>query len=1054
MLKKYFLPFFIFCILVDIAVPQIFAANNRLVGARYPAISPDGKRIAFSYLGDLWLVAAEGGKANRLTDHEAYEREPVWSPDGKWLAFSSNRYGNNDVFIMPASGGKPKQLTFHTGGDLATGFTPDGNWVIFQSSRSSSSSIFKINVKGGNAIPILDTYWSWPFYARVSPDGSSLLFSLGMENRFWWRRGYRGSNSAKIWIKSLQGDKATLLIDDRSNCFWPAWSNGGQNIYFVSDRENGVKNIWQADKSGGNLLPVTRFKEGDVTYMTVAGKTPIAVYERNFGVWVTGLNSGKSHRVKIDAPAELKSNSTFFVKNGSVSEYRLSPDGKKIAAVVRGDIFVLSTDGGYARNVGNSPWRERQVIWDKESKNLIYVSDVNANPDLYRVSALGGNQPERLTDSAEDELKPKLSPDGKWIAYYRGKRQLRLMRPDGSKDHLLIEADFGGRRAGEIAWSPDSRYVAVDVMVKANQDIWAVDVQSGKTIKLTNTAYDEGGPEWSVNGKFILFGSNRFGHSFPEFTGKWDIYKVDLTPKKQEFEETKFEKLFTEKKETGKEKPDKNKKEKKEKIRVEFKLENLDLQTSRVANTSGNDSEYTLSPKDTSTIYFISNIDGKRHLWKTSLKKEKRGQYKPFMADITNLSDLQFDTKGKYIYYLRSGKIGRIDVGAKKNKTISFKSKIEVDKTADYEQMLAELYYTLQYYYYDAQHHQVNWTKVYEKFRPVLQQVREDADFYDYANQMIGYLNSSHSGIHGPGKFKVEKPSAHLGAKLAVAGHKILLEKIYKDGVLYAHRDSVAAGDELLAVNGEKVAAGKNIWRRLNGQMGKRIKLKFGSKRFNKNIEIALKPESGGAENRQVLEEWIQSRKELVKQKTDDRIAYIYMRAMGGGDLERFLKELERDAVPRKGLILDLRFNFGGNVHDRVLQALTKPVYAKWRRRGLSETQQSTFGFADKPIVLLINEVTLSDGEMTANGFKTLKRGTIVGNTTYGWLIFTTSVGLMNGGSFRLPFWGCYTLDGQDLETIGGITPDVSVINDLNHDLHGQDPQLEKAVEVILSKIK
>ncbi|HDL18719.1 MAG TPA: hypothetical protein ENH29_06670, partial [Bacteroidetes bacterium] len=152
--------------------------------------------------------------------------------------------------------------------------------------------------------------------------------------------------------------------------------------------------------------------------------------------------------------------------------------------------------------------------------------------------------------------------------------------------------------------------------------------------------------------------------------------------------------------------------------------------------------------------------------------------------------------------------------------------------------------------------------------------------------------------------------------------------------------------------------------------------------------------------------------------------------------------------------ILDLRFNFGGNVHDRVLQALTKPVYAKWRRRGLSETQQSTFGFADKPIVLLINEVTLSDGEMTANGFKTLKRGTIVGNTTYGWLIFTTSVGLMNGGSFRLPFWGCYTLDGQDLETIGGITPDVSVINDLNHDLHGQDPQLEKAVEVILSKIK
>jgi tricorn protease len=183
-------------------------------------------------------------------------------------------------------------------------------------------------------------------------------------------------------------------------------------------------------------------------------------------------------------------------------------------------------------------------------------------------------------------------------------------------------------------------------------------------------------------------------------------------------------------------------------------------------------------------------------------------------------------------------------------------------------------------------------------------------------------------------------------------------------------------------------------------------------------------------------------------------VAYIYMRAMGASNLRRFLKELERDAVPRKGLILDLRYNFGGNVHDRVLQALMKPIYAKWRIRGLSETPQSTFGVTDKPVILLINEVTLSDGEMTANGFKTLKRGPIIGNTTYGWLIFTTGVRLMNGGYFRLPFWGCYTLDGKDLETSGGVKPDILVINDLNHDLQNQDPQLEKAIEKILELIK
>jgi len=197
----------------------------------------------------------------------------------------------------------------------------------------------------------------------------------------------------------------------------------------------------------------------------------------------------------------------------------------------------------------------------------------------------------------------------------------------------------------------------------------------------------------------------------------------------------------------------------------------------------------------------------------------------------------------------------------------------------------------------------------------------------------------------------------------------------------------------------------------------------------------------------------VDARKAIVKAKTDDAVAYIHMPAMGYGNLVRFLRELERDAVPRKGLILDLRYNFGGNVHDRVLDALNRPSYGQWQVRGLKRTPQSTFGFANKPVVVLINEVTLSDGEMTSAGFKAMQRGTIVGNTTYGWLIFTGSSRLLNGGSFRLPFWGCYTPEGVDLETHGGVTPDVKVINDLNDDLNGRDPQLDKAIEVIRSTI-
>ena len=319
---------------------------------------------------------------------------------------------------------------------------------------------------------------------------------------------------------------------------------------------------------------------------------------------------------------------------------------------------------------------------------------------------------------------------------------------------------------------------------------------------------------------------------------------------------------------------------------------------------------------------------------------------------------------------------------------------------------------------------------------------------------MIGWINSSHMGFSMPRAGRIDQPSAHVGAVWSFEGGKVVLGRVIKDGPLYDQRDNVAVGDELVAVDGKPMDPTKNIWTYFNGKLDKRLKLGFKSAKTQKTSDVAVKAISAAEENRLLLEEWIAGRREVVKQKTDDQVAYIYMRAMGMGDLNRFLLELERDAVPRKGLILDLRFNSGGNVHDRVLQALMQPKYAKWQKRGLGETPQSSFGFADKPVVVLTNEVTLSDGEMTTNGFKALKRGPVVGNTTYGWLIFTTSAGLMNGGSFRLPYWGCYTLDGRDIETLGGIKPDFLVINDLSHALNATDPQLDKAVEKALELVK
>ncbi|MCK5146409.1 PD40 domain-containing protein [bacterium] len=1048
-MKKMFLAGLAACLLIP---SLIFADTASIVGARFPALSPSGQYIAFSYLGDLWVVPASGGDARRLTDHQAYDREPIWSPDGTQIAFTSNRNSNDDVYIVDVAGGTPKQLTWHSGNDLATDWTPDGKSIIFSSNRASMSSLYIIPTKGGNPQSLVDTYWSWPFAGKVSPDGESLVFALGMENRAWWRTGYRGSNASKIWTRSIDGGKAVQWIDDQANCFSPHWIDNGKAIVYITDK-NGIYNVWKISDAGGTAQPLTKFKKDHARWLSVSRDGSKAAFERKFGIWTCDLATGKSNHVKIFAPSELKKDSKFTVKNGRISEYSLSPDGKKIAAVVRGDIFILGTDGEYARNITKSSSRESGVIWAKNSRSIIYVSDANARPNLYRQSIIGNNEQIRMTNSSLDVLNPTLSPDGKWIAYSNGPREIRIITPEGNDDKLLIKGDFGGRFGWGYTWAPDSKHLAFIEQINGQRDIFAVSIDDDTKIALTNTAYDESNPQWSPNGKFMLFSSNRGGHSFPEFTGNFDLYQVLFKPELPVFDEDKFEKMFIEEKKDKKQGGNKKDTPKKESgITIEFQLDNLDRQTSSVVRTLGQDRNFVLSPKDTQTVYFVSNIDGSTHLWKTSLDKKKRGKFNPFAKSVKNPGALHIDKKGKFLYYLSNGKLGRIDLGSGKSKSISFSTKIEVCKKDDYKQMLSEVYYVLEHYFYDKHHHGLDWKKSYEEFLPVLEQVREDADFYDYTNIMIGYLNSSHTGIRGPKGATTENPTAHVGAQW-IFGDDITVSNILKDSPLWLHRDSVKTGDRLLSINDKEVDTNENIYKLFNGLMKKRVVLKFKSTSFERDVTIKIKPISAKAENSLRRETWIDSRKAIVKAQTNDDVAYLHMKAMGYGDLVRFLKELERDAIPRKGLILDLRYNFGGNVHDRVLEALTKPAYGQWQIRGLSRTPQSTFGFADKPVVVLINEVTLSDGEMTSAGFKAIKRGKIVGNTTYGWLVFTGSSRLLNGGSFRLPFWGCYTPDNINLETHGGVTPDIKVINDLNDDLSDRDPQLDRAIKLIKSEI-
>ena len=1032
----------------------------RLVGARYPSPSPDGARLAFCYQGDLWMVASEGGVAQRLTSHDGYDRQPHWSPDGRSLTFTSTREGQSDVYLIASEGGEAKRLTWHSDGDLALDFTPDGAEVLFASGRVGGPALFRVPVTGGNPTRLFQAHRTKVYHAAYGPAGSPLIMSFGSENRAWWRRGYRGSNSAKIWLADSSVAPITSarmprrLFAEEANAHWADWGSRGERVYFVSDRAHGTKNVWSVDRSGGDLRAVTAYESGDVTWLSLSADSRVAAFERDFKLWRLDLDSGEARALSIAAASERRDDRRRFVKNASVESYRLAPDGKKLAAVVRGEIFVCSKDGGYARNITNSPWREGQIDWDGESRRVVYVSDQDGKKELYIRAASGEGDATRLTDTPEEERAPRFSPDGKWLCYLRGRTQLRLMKADGTEDRLLREGAYG---SGPV-WAPDSRLLALSLYREGQDDLVAVDVTTGEQTLLTDTAYSERSPYWSKDGKTLLFASNRSGHSFPEFRGKWDIYRLLLQPKPDDFGEDRFEKLFEpKKKDEPKSKATPSKKSrKKPKAKpkpvppVRLELRDIAAQTTAVTATPGNESRAVLSPKDNKTVYLVSDFDGSRKLWRTSLPTKRRAAITSFASGLSSPSQLQFDAEGRSLYYLRSGRVGRIDTATGKTRSISFETRIELDKVTDYEQMLAEVYSTLKHNYYDATMNGVDWDALYAQHRAVLSEIREDRDFYDVMNRMIGHLNSSHTGGRGPSTGGAIETSAHLGCEWRVEGDRYVVTRVLDKSPVALLAAPLQIGDELRAIDGVALDTQVNLWRRLAGRVGKRVLLRVKRKGSSKFQVLKVKGLSSSSERRLRYEEWVADRKAYVRARSKDRLAYIYMPAMGSGDLSRFLKELERDAAPREGLILDLRDNNGGNVHDRVLDALTRPLYARWKRRGLSATRQSTFGFSDKRVVLLINEQTLSDGEMTANGFKELRRGPVIGETTYGWIIFTTSRRLLNGGSFRLPFWGCYSLDGRDLERDGGVKPNIYVPQDLRDELAGEDPQLDAALKRLL----
>lgn len=1029
---------------------KTFSKEEYIKFARYPALSPGGKTLAFCYFGDIWTVPKAGGVARRLTDHQANDIHPVWSPDGNYIAFSSDRNDNYDIFIIPKDGGIPKQLTFHTRNDLVTSWSPDGKKLLFYSGRSGWSDFYETDTSGKTPIKLTGGWNEAEFYGKYSPDGKYIAYNDGEGLWNWWRKKVISPCCSDIYILDLTSKKfsSKRITNFEGNDLWPMWSDDGFYIFYVSSRD-GIPNLWKIPKDSKKPSQLTFYKDDGVSWPSISKDGKFIVYEYDFGIWMIPTSGEKPQEIKIVIKSEPKTNiKEEKTYKSSVSEYSLSPDGEKIAFVIRGELFVVPEEaGGDARRLTKTPWRESQITWSSDSKKIAYTSDRDGNQDLFCVDIKTIDE-KRLTKTPENETKPRFSPDGKYIAYYKGTDKICYILAEGREEKIFISGnfiDFPTEPTKEFEWSPDSKWIAYTMLgPDYNTDIWIKSIDGKKSYNISQLAKYNSRPKWSKDGKIIYFSST--------LNVNTDIYKIDLLPEKIEFKEDILDSLY-EKKEKEK------KEEKEEKIEVKIDFKNIEKRVKRVTEII-NDQTYPVLTPDGKTFVFVSDILGKKDIWSLPTEEEEK-KLTQLTTTQTEKTHLMVTPDSKEVYYLSQGKIYSVNLTDKKVSPLDFSAKLDVDYPKEREQIFCESWRILNSYFYDKDLHGTDWENVKEKYYPILKNISTQKDFFDLIKEMIGELNSSHLNIYSrSGGVSSEKETGYLGIELDYQVlkdeglHKI--KYVYPEGPA-DHKDSKLEIEEyILSVDGKSLENESNYSQLLGGKVGRRVKLLVNSKpKTDSAKEVFIKPVSRREYIDLVYEDWVEKKRSLVDEKSEGRLGYLHIRGMNRTSLNRFKKEITSEVADKQGVIIDVRYNRGGWTGVYILEVLIKKPYVMRNFRASERVSENKYrsNALEKPTVLLINQHAFSNAEIFAQGFKTLNLGKIIGQPTAGGVVGTSEWRLIDGSYLRKPSWGAFTVDGENLEN-NPRYPDIYVETILEDLMSGRDPQLERAIQELLLDLK
>lgn len=1010
-----------------------------------PSLSPDGQTVVFSFEGDLWKASVANGEAVRLTAMQGYETNARISPDGQWVAFTGRQMGNPDVYLMPLAGGEIKQLSFHSGNDDVNSWSWDSRSIYFTSNRAGQQSGYTVAINGGTPKRLFgDHFFMLDHGLFEHPNTGDIYFNDTWESSSQAaRKRYKGPFNPEIQSYNTKTKAYTKHTNWEGKDFAVSIDKSG-NIYFISDEANGEYNLYTFEK--GKKTALTRFPTSIKAPMVNANGGKV-VFEKDYQLWLYDVAGKRSQKLEIKLLRNniLAAEKDYQVRS-TISNFDISPDGKKIAFTSRGEIFVSDVDGKFIQQINRkNAERAREVKWLSDNKTLLFNQTADGYLNLYTVAADGSAGIKQITTDKKDNRSVTFNKSKTKAVFLSGRDEVRLLDLKTWETKTLVKDEIWAFQNSDPGFSPNEEYVFFTAVRNFEQDLFIHHLKDSKTIQLTNTGVSESNPVWSPDGKYIYFNSARTKPSYPFGPQNPRIYRMPLEKLDDPFRSDKYNELFaTEKKDTSKKEP--------AVVPIKVDLNRIMDRLEQIGPDFGSQYLLTVLQKgEKTTVLFASNhAEGRGALWKTTLepfenqKTEKIAGADAFGFDYAGAGDKSM--------LLMNGNLFKLNLDANKVDPVSIAHTFRRNLAAEFAQIFEETWAQVEQNFYDEKFHGLDWVATKKKYAAFIPYLNSRSDLRVLLNDMLGELNSSHQGFSTFG----DDENISLTNRTMETGILFENEDPYKVKSIVARTNAdkksidVRPGDVLVKVNDEEVDTklDRNTYFS-RPSLDREIKLGF--RRGTEMVEVKIHPQPSLFAN--LYDEWIDINQQRVDAKSNNRIAYHCMKNMGTDELEKFLIDMTQDFYRKDAMILDLRYNTGGNVHDEVLKFLSQRTYLNWKYREGKLSPQSNFGPADKPIVLLINEQSLSDAEVTAAGFKALKLGKIIGTGTYRWIIFTSGAGLVDGSFVRLPGWGCYSIDGKDLE-LTGVDPDIQVGMNFEDRINKRDPQLDRAIEEILKQLK